>query len=46
MLKRNGFMPAVSVGAFADKTLVGNEKTFFCLGYCIDEEADFKGGCQ
>lgn len=23
MLKRNGFMPAVSVGAFADRTLVG-----------------------
>ncbi len=23
MLKRDGFMPAVSVGAFADRTLVG-----------------------
>lgn len=42
MLKRNGFMPAVSVGAFADRTLVGfilngvrdwdNEKTVYDLG--------------
>lgn len=42
MLKRNGFMPAVSVGAFVDKTLVAfilngvrewdNEKTVYDLG--------------
>ncbi len=42
MLKRNGFMPAISVGAFADRTPVGfilngvrdwdNEKTVYDLG--------------
>lgn len=30
MLKRNGFMPAVSVGAFVDKTLVAFICTLIC----------------